>query len=54
MIKVVESPNPPLRLLLGRIALNNARGKLDQLRHDFDTWEAVTVSADYPEAQAAK
>ncbi len=29
MLKVVESPNPPLRLLLGRIALNNARGKLD-------------------------
>jgi len=54
MIKVVESPNPPMRLLLGRMALNGARGKLDQLRRDFDTWEAVTVSADYPEAQAAK
>ena len=54
MIKAVESADPPLRLLLGRYALQTARAKLDQVRKDFDTWEETTLKADYPEAQAAK
>jgi len=48
MVKVVESPNPPMRLLLGVAALKNARIKLDQLKKDFDTWEETTVGADFP------
>lgn len=43
------SDTPPLRLLLGKAALELARKKLDTLRHDFDTWEATTVSADFPQ-----
>jgi NAD(P)-dependent dehydrogenase (short-subunit alcohol dehydrogenase family) len=54
MIKAVESSTPPLRLLLGRFALQTARAKLEQERADFDGWEAVSLGADYPEAQAAK
>lgn len=43
------SDTPPLRLLLGKAALEIARKKLDTLRHDFDTWEATTVGADFPQ-----
>jgi NAD(P)-dependent dehydrogenase (short-subunit alcohol dehydrogenase family) len=50
IIKAVESPEPPLRLLLGKIALQGARAKLESLRKDFDTWEATTVGADFPES----
>lgn len=48
IIEAVESPNPPLHLLLGKEALRRAREKLDALRHDFDAWEEVTVAADFP------
>lgn len=48
MIQVTETENPPLRLLLGEAALKGARIKLDELKKDFDTWEAVTVGADFP------
>jgi NAD(P)-dependent dehydrogenase (short-subunit alcohol dehydrogenase family) len=50
IIAAVESPNPPLRLLLGKAALKGARGKLDMLKRDFDAWEKTTVEADFPDA----
>lgn len=49
IIAAVESPNPPLRLLLGKAALKGARSKLDSLKNDFDTWEKTTIGADFPE-----
>ncbi len=48
MIQVVETENPPLRLLLGAAALKGARIKLEELKHDFDTWAAVSEGADFP------
>lgn len=48
IIKAVESPHPPLRLLLGAAALKGARIKLAELKKDFDTWEATTIGADFP------
>lgn len=54
MIEVVESGNPPLRLILGRIALELGRTKLEQVRRDFDTWEKTSQGADFPEVQTAK
>ena len=42
IIRAVESPSPPLRLLLGRIALQAARAKLESLRLNFDAWEETT------------
>ena len=47
IIKAVEYPNP-LRLLLGAAALKGARLKLEELKKDFDEWEAITLSADFP------
>jgi NAD(P)-dependent dehydrogenase (short-subunit alcohol dehydrogenase family) len=43
--------NPPLRLVLGKAALDLARGKLERLRGDFDAWESTTLGADYPTTQ---
>jgi len=50
IIQAVESPEPPLHLLLGKAALRGARIKLDMLKEQFDRWEEMTVGADYPEA----
>ena len=49
IIDAALSDTPPLRLLLGKTALELARKKLDLLRKDFDTWEATTIGADFPE-----
>ncbi|MDR5823211.1 oxidoreductase [Caballeronia sp. LZ043] len=51
IIQAVESKDPPLRLLLGKAAVTNARVKIDALRKDFDSWEAVSVGADFPEGE---
>ncbi|MBM2771087.1 oxidoreductase [Burkholderia anthina] len=50
IVKMVESDDAPLRLLLGKVALTNANRKLDALRHDFDGWADVSRGADYPDA----
>ncbi len=50
MIQVVESENPPLRLLLGAGALRGARLKLDELKNDFENWAELTEWADAPKA----
>jgi len=51
IIKAVESEKPPLRLLLGKMALVTARTKLDQVRGDIEAWKDVSLGADYPEFQ---
>lgn len=51
IVAAVDAENPPLRLLLGEAALKGARAKLDELKHDFDTWEATTVGADFPKEE---
>lgn len=47
MIRVTETENPPLRLLLGAAALKGARLKLEELRKDFEEWAAVSEGADF-------
>jgi NAD(P)-dependent dehydrogenase (short-subunit alcohol dehydrogenase family) len=51
IIKALESDNMPLRLVLGAIALERARIKIEQLRNEVDAWEETSLSADYPESQ---
>lgn len=53
ILKALESENPPLHLVLGMIALETARTKLEKLRGELDEWEETSISADYPETQAA-
>jgi NAD(P)-dependent dehydrogenase (short-subunit alcohol dehydrogenase family) len=48
IIDVALSDTPPLRLLLGKPALELARKKLDFMRSDFDRWESTTLGADFP------
>jgi NAD(P)-dependent dehydrogenase (short-subunit alcohol dehydrogenase family) len=48
IIQAVESPNPPLHLLLGKDALRLAHEMLDVLRRDFNAWQTVTIGADFP------
>jgi len=53
IIDAASSPTPPLRLLLGKQALELARKKLETMRRDFDTWEATTLGADFPPDQSS-
>jgi NAD(P)-dependent dehydrogenase (short-subunit alcohol dehydrogenase family) len=47
IVQAVESARPPLRLVLGRMALETIRAKLAAVGREFDDWEAVTLGADY-------
>jgi len=51
IIDAALSDTPPLRLLLGKVALDLARKKLDRLRSDFDAWETATIATDFPEGK---
>ena len=51
MMQVVDSPEPPLRLLLGKSALQRLRAKLEKWQQEITAWEKVTVGADFPEGQ---
>jgi len=47
IVKAVTSDNPPLHLLLGRFAYEQATAKLDNLRKEFETWRDVTLATDF-------
>jgi NAD(P)-dependent dehydrogenase (short-subunit alcohol dehydrogenase family) len=49
VIDAVNSPDPPLHLILGKIALTRFRDKLSQWQHEIAAWETVTNNADFPE-----
>ena len=51
MMQVVDSPNPPLRLLLGASALERLRSKLANWEKEIAAWEQVTLAADFPQGQ---
>ena len=48
IIDAALSDTPPLRLLLGKAALDLARKKLEFMRGDFDAWEKTTIESDFP------
>jgi short-subunit dehydrogenase len=48
IIKAVDSSEPPLRLVLGAPGLKMARQQLKAMEQEFDHWETVTLSADFP------
>ena len=53
ILKAIESPNPPHHLLLGNDAYEAATAKLEDLRQEFSTWEAVSRGADFPKEAPA-
>jgi NAD(P)-dependent dehydrogenase (short-subunit alcohol dehydrogenase family) len=53
IVKAVESPSPPHRLLLGNDSYDGAMAKLDELREEFAAWEDVSRGADFPRATPA-
>ena len=50
IVKAVEAPDAPLRLMLGKAALAAGRGKVEAMSRDFEAWAAVSEGADYPDA----
>jgi len=44
IIAVTQSPNPPLRLILGADAVARVRAKLTQVAGDLEAWESVSVN----------
>lgn len=47
IINAVTSEKPPLHLLLGGDAYEEATKKLDSLHHEFETWRDVTLSTNF-------
>jgi NAD(P)-dependent dehydrogenase (short-subunit alcohol dehydrogenase family) len=46
ILEVLDAEAPPLRLALGRDAVEAIRAKHARLRHDLDTWEALSLGTD--------
>jgi NAD(P)-dependent dehydrogenase (short-subunit alcohol dehydrogenase family) len=53
ILKAVESEHMPLHLVLGKIAVETARSKIELLRRDVDAWEETALGADYPEHETS-
>ena len=51
MIQVVESDDPPLRLLLGSNAITRLEAKLEKWHREIDRNRELTLSADFPEGK---
>ena len=50
IIRIVESPTPPMNLVLGKDGLKRVRDKIDKFSDSLRQWETVTVGADFPGA----
>ena len=51
IIAVADSPEPPLHLILGKIALSRFRDKLALWQKEIVTWETITTGADFPDGK---
>lgn len=47
VLKLIEEEKPPLRLVLGKLALQRARTKIKLLEDDFNAYESVSNSVDF-------
>jgi NAD(P)-dependent dehydrogenase (short-subunit alcohol dehydrogenase family) len=50
IIDVLESPDPPLQLLFGKVALERTREAMQDHARAIDEWEKVTLATDFPHA----
>jgi NAD(P)-dependent dehydrogenase (short-subunit alcohol dehydrogenase family) len=51
IVAAVSAENPPKHLLLGKFALNRMRTRLQLWQTELDSWESVTIGADFPEGK---
>jgi NAD(P)-dependent dehydrogenase (short-subunit alcohol dehydrogenase family) len=49
ILTAANSPEPPLHLILGKIALTRFLGKLSDWQKEIAAWESVTIGADFPQ-----
>jgi len=47
ILKAIDAPEPPLRLVLGPDAWHWLQAKLDALRTNIDTWKDTTLGTDF-------
>jgi NAD(P)-dependent dehydrogenase (short-subunit alcohol dehydrogenase family) len=52
IIEVVEADQPPLRLPLGQMALDNIRAKLNGQLDELEEWSELSATSDFPPAEA--
>jgi NAD(P)-dependent dehydrogenase (short-subunit alcohol dehydrogenase family) len=48
ILRMVDEPQPPLRLVLGADALAGVRAKIENLRQNVDAWESLSLSTARP------
>lgn len=53
MIAAVSSPEPPNHLLLGKIALQRFRDRIQQISTELDKWQDTTTGADFPDSEGS-
>jgi NAD(P)-dependent dehydrogenase (short-subunit alcohol dehydrogenase family) len=51
IIQAVESPEPPLHLLLGRPAYETTAAKFKDFSAEMEKWREVSLGADFPDAK---
>ena len=51
IIRAVMAEDAPLRLVLGKPALELGYKKLEAVKKELDDWKATTLGADFPEFQ---
>lgn len=47
ILAALSAENPPLRLVLGRLALEGALAKLDSVRNDIESWREVSLATEF-------
>ncbi len=50
VIAAVQSPTPPLHLVLGRAGFDNVESQLKSMLKEVDLWKPTSLGADYPAA----
>ncbi len=53
IITAVEAANPPKHLVLGKIAYTRMTARLDQWKQELQTWEQLSLGADFQNADGA-
>jgi hypothetical protein len=52
IIKAVSASNPPLHLVLGRVAYEGVTTKFKEFCRELELWQELSLSADYPETKS--